>query len=79
MKTVQLPQGRMAYVDEGSGPPVVLVHGTPSSSREWRHVIEALRERHRVLAPDLLGFGASERPPDWRVYSLAWHTASVRA
>lgn len=79
MKTVQLPQGRMAYVDEGSGSPVVLVHGTPSSSREWRHVIMALRNRHRVLAPDLLGFGASERPPDWRTYSLAWHASSLRA
>jgi haloalkane dehalogenase len=54
--------GRMHYVDEGTGTPVVLVHGTPTWSFEWRHVIAALRDRARVLAPDHLGFGLSERP-----------------
>ena len=45
MKSMQLPEGKMAYVDEGAGVPVLLVHGTPSSSREWRHVITALAGR----------------------------------
>ena len=58
-----LPQGAMHYVDEGSGPPVVLVHGTPTWSFEWRHVIAALRPTRRVIAADHLGFGLSERPP----------------
>ena len=55
--------GRQHYVDEGQGPPVVLVHGTPTWSFEWRHAIAGLRGSHRVIAPDHLGFGLSERPP----------------
>lgn len=54
---------RLHYVDEGTGPPVVLVHGTPTWSFEWRHVIAGLRDRARVIAPDHLGFGLSDRPP----------------
>lgn len=79
MKHLQVPGGKMAYLDEGGGVPVVLIHGTPSSSREWRHVIEALAGRYRVLAPDHLGFGESDRPSDWRTYSLPWHTANLRS
>jgi haloalkane dehalogenase len=52
----------MHYVDNGSGPPVVLVHGTPTWSFEWRHVIAALRDDTRLVAVDHLGFGLSERP-----------------
>ncbi len=55
---------RLHYVDEGAGPLVVLVHGTPTWSFEWRHVIAALRGRCRVVAVDHLGFGLSDRPPD---------------
>jgi haloalkane dehalogenase len=58
----QLPDGRMHYVDEGHGPPVVLVHGTPTWSFEWRHLIRTLRHDHRCIAPDHLGFGLSDRP-----------------
>lgn len=79
MKRLPVPGGQMAYLDEGSGSPVLLIHGTPSSSHEWRHVVRALAPRHRVLAPDHLGFGASDRPSDWRTYSLPWHTANLRA
>jgi haloalkane dehalogenase len=79
MKRARVPGGEMAYVDEGAGDPIVLVHGTPSSSREWHHIIPTLVSRHRVLAPDHLGFGASDRPSDWRTYSLPWHTANFAA
>jgi len=61
-RAAALPEGAMHYVDEGSGPPVVLVHGTPTWSFEWRHVIAALRATHRVIAADHLGFGLSARP-----------------
>jgi haloalkane dehalogenase len=54
--------GRMSYVDEGAGPPVLLVHGTPTWSFEWREVIAALSAHHRVIAPDHLGFGLSDKP-----------------
>jgi haloalkane dehalogenase len=57
-----LGDGRVHYVDEGSGPPVILVHGTPTWSFEWRHVIAALHSNARVLAADHLGFGLSDRP-----------------
>ncbi|MDX2184302.1 MAG: alpha/beta fold hydrolase [Gemmatimonadaceae bacterium] len=56
------PDGDLHYVDEGRGPIVVLVHGTPTWSFEWRHVIRRLASRYRVLAPDHLGFGCSDRP-----------------
>lgn len=59
---VDTGDGVQHYVDEGQGPPVLLVHGTPTWSYEWRHVIAALRGRHRVIAMDHLGFGLSERP-----------------
>jgi haloalkane dehalogenase len=55
--------GVTRYVDEGRGRPIVLVHGTPSWSFEWRTVIAALRSSHRVIAPDHLGFGLSDKPP----------------
>lgn len=56
------PQGRMHYLDEGQGRPVLFVHGTPSWSFEWRHAILGLRERARCIAPDHLGFGLSDKP-----------------
>jgi haloalkane dehalogenase len=59
---LDLPAGRLHYVDEGAGEPVLFVHGTPSWSFEWRHLIRALAPRWRCVAPDLLGFGLSARP-----------------
>jgi pimeloyl-ACP methyl ester carboxylesterase len=54
-------RGEIAYRSLGEGPPVVLVHGTPSRSLVWRQVAPVLARRHRVIAWDLLGFGDSER------------------
>lgn len=51
---------RVAYIDEGQGPPVVLLHGCPFHAFQWRDVIPRLREHHRVLAPDLLGLGDTQ-------------------
>jgi haloalkane dehalogenase len=59
-----LPAGRLHYVDEGEGDPVVFSHGTPTWSFEWRHLIRALSPTHRCIAPDHLGFGLSDRPRD---------------
>ena len=56
---------RLAYRDRGEGEPVVFVHGTPSWSHEWRHVVPAVEAAgHRVVTYDLLGYGDSERPLD---------------
>jgi RNA polymerase sigma-70 factor (ECF subfamily) len=57
---------RVSYVDEGHGPPVVLLHGAPHTSLAFLRVIRELRGHHRVIAPDLPGFGGSEQPPDFR-------------
>lgn len=48
--------------DAGDGPPVLLLHGWPQHAWCWRHVIPLLADRHRVLAPDLRGFGWSDAP-----------------
>ncbi len=57
-----VPAGRMHYVDEGAGKPVVFVHGNPSWSWQFRNVINALRGSHRCVAADHLGFGLSDKP-----------------
>src|SRR5262249_1676506 len=53
---------RMAYVDEGSGDPVLFLHGNPTSSYLWRNVIPHLRGVGRCIAPDLMGMGRSDKP-----------------
>ena len=56
------PDGqRMHYVDEGSGAPIVFVHGNPAWSFEFRQLIEGLRSEYRCIAPDHIGFGLSSR------------------
>jgi pimeloyl-ACP methyl ester carboxylesterase len=57
-----LPVGRwnVAYIDEGSGPPVFLLHGCPFHAYQWRDVIPVLARTHRVIAPDLLGLGDTQ-------------------
>jgi haloalkane dehalogenase len=54
----------MAYVDLGSGDPIVFLHGNPTSSYLWRNVIPHLSGLGRCLAPDLVGMGDSDRAPD---------------
>ena len=71
----------MAYLQEGAGRPIVLLHGNPTSSYLWRNVIPRLRGHGRVIAPDLVGHGDSAKLPgtgDAR-YSLAEHQAYVDA
>ena len=63
---IKLTPGIMHYVDEGEGSETLLfVHGTPSWSFEWRRVISGLSADYRCVAPDLIGFGMSERPADF--------------
>lgn len=53
---------RVRYIDEGQGPPVVLIHGFASAIENWTRVIPKLKAHHRVIALDLKGFGWSDRP-----------------
>jgi pimeloyl-ACP methyl ester carboxylesterase len=55
------PEGIVAYDVFGEGPPLVLVHGTPSSAYLWRHVVSELASAWTVYVYDLLGYGASEK------------------
>jgi pimeloyl-ACP methyl ester carboxylesterase len=59
----------VAYVDEGQGPPVLLLHGWPTSSFLYREIVPVLAQAHRVVVPDLPGFGATSKPLD-RQYSF---------
>ena len=52
---------RLAYIDEGRGDPIILLHGNPTSSYLWRNVIPELIRFGRVIAPDLIGQGDSEK------------------
>lgn len=74
---VELPDGlRMAYVDEGQGPVVLLLHGEPSWSFLYRKVIEVLVGAGlRAVAPDLIGFGRSDKPAHIGDHSYAAHLA----
>ncbi|MFV9451295.1 alpha/beta fold hydrolase [Pseudomonas aeruginosa] len=53
---------RLRYSISGSGEPLVLLHGWPQSRREWRHVIPSLASHFTVIAPDMRGFGDSDKP-----------------
>ena len=69
---------RLAYLDEGEGAPVVLLHGEPTWSYLWRKVMGPLLEAgYRCIAPDLPGFGRSDKPVDDDWYSYDRHTDAV--
>ena len=69
-------RGRIHYVDEGDGPPILLCHGNPTWSFLYRNVILALRDRYRCIAPDYLGFGLSQRPAGFS-YKIDEHVRVV--
>jgi haloalkane dehalogenase len=71
---------RVAYIDEGDGPIVFLLHGMPSWSFLWRHVIPPLLEAgYRCVVPDLIGFGRSDKPTAVADYTYPRHVAAVVA
>ena len=69
---------RLHYVDEGSGPPLLLLHGNPTWSFYWRKVIEPWRKKFRVVALDHVGCGLSDKPAVYD-YTLARHVENVLA
>src|SRR5689334_18862405 len=67
---------RLAHLDEGEGAPVIFIHGEPTWSFLWRKVIPPVRDAgFRCVAPDLAGFGASDKPTDVGWYSYDRHVA----
>jgi len=72
---------KTSYLEAGSGEPVIMLHGSGpgvSALANWQHNIHALAQRFHVLAPDIVGFGATERPDDI-IYSLRTWTDHVWA
>lgn len=63
-KFVEVRGRRMAYHERGEGPPILFLHGNPTSSYLWRNVIPELEGQGRLIAPDLIGMGDSEKLPN---------------
>ncbi len=61
----ELPVGKMHYVDQGKGEPIVFMHGNPGWSFEYRETIKELSKTNRCIAADYIGFGLSDKPFDW--------------
>src|SRR5271170_2206076 len=71
---------RMHYVDEGEGDPVVLLHGNPTWGFLYRNMIAPfVASGRRVVVPDMIGFGLSEKPTREHAHSLDGHTANLTA
>lgn len=69
---------RMHYIDEGEGEPILLLHGNPTWGYLWRKVIPTLIDAgHRVIVPDQIGFGYSEKPTSEYAHSLDGHSANL--
>lgn len=68
--------GRIHYLDEGAGPPLLFLHGNPTWSFLYRGIVIRLRKRFRCVAVDYLGFGLSDHPPGYR-YTPGEHAAAV--
>ncbi|SVB80951.1 uncharacterized protein METZ01_LOCUS233805, partial [marine metagenome] len=58
-KMISVLDSEMAYIDVGSGDPILFLHGNPTSSYLWRNVMPHVQELGRCLAPDLIGMGQS--------------------
>src|SRR5215813_2072418 len=73
LRVIAVGDARVAYYDEGEGPPLLLLHGCPFSSFIWRKVIPFLAAHFRCIAPDLLGLGDTETPndADWSLQAQA--------
>jgi haloalkane dehalogenase len=77
---VEVNGSRLHYVDVGQGDPILLLHGNPTSSYLWRNVIPELTAWGRCIAPDLIGFGKSDKPDiPYRVFDHAQYIAGFIA
>ncbi|MCD2260135.1 alpha/beta fold hydrolase [Psychroserpens luteolus] len=66
---LELPEGRIAYIDEGHGAPILLLHGVPTSGWLYRHIFpELVQKGYRVIVPDMFGYGSSDSPKGYEKY-----------
>jgi cis-3-alkyl-4-acyloxetan-2-one decarboxylase len=73
---LRLDGSRYHYLDEGSGEVLLLVHGNPTWSFYWRNLVLGLREKYRVIVPDHIGCGLSDKPADYP-YRLEQHVSNL--
>lgn len=76
---IQTPHGRMHYLDEGKGNPVLALHGNPTWSFLYRNFVKGLSDNNRIIAPDLIGFGLSEKPNDVESYTIKGHVDDIES
>ena len=74
---METPEGKVHYLDEGEGAPILFLHGNPTWSFLYRGVIIRLRKNFRCIAPDLPGFGLSDHPRNYR-YTPEEHARVIR-
>jgi pimeloyl-ACP methyl ester carboxylesterase len=75
-----LDGGRLHYLEEGIGEPLLLLHGNPTWSFYYRHLVLGLRDRYRLIVPDHIGCGLSDKPEDARYpYTLTRRVADIEA
>ena len=73
---VALHGHELTYLDSGTGPVVLFIHGILGSRKQWRHLVDKMDDTERVIVPDLFGHGDSEKPSG--DYSLSAHAATIR-
>jgi len=78
-KYLEIEGLRMAYVEEGEGDPILLLHGEPTWGYLYRHMIPPLAKAGRIIAPDLIGFGRSDKPIAANAYSYKSHCRWLHA
>ena len=72
MTTLTVNNINYALTRSGSGTPLVLLHGFTGSSVNWQHIIPSLAQSHSVIAPDILGHGSTDSPPDSHRYRMEY-------
>ncbi len=77
-KTIAINGHSLSYLDEGQGPAIVMLHGNPTWSFYYRNLVLALRSEFRVIVPDHMGCGLSDKPQDYP-YTLATHIDNLNA
>lgn len=74
---IELKDGsKMHYVDEGSGVPIIMVHGNPTWSFYYRNLVKGLRDKFRCIVPDHIGCGFSDKPQKYK-YTLSQHIENL--
>ncbi|GEQ84947.1 oxidoreductase [Patiriisocius marinistellae] len=78
-KSFSSTDGDIKYIDQGKGDVILLLHGVPTSGWLYRNMIEELSKTHRVIVPDMLGYGSSNSPKGYAIYSEENHAKRLLA